>query len=477
MTQLESSSKTSEKYLIYFLFGLTIVVAALNLAHLWVQTSNPGETSVPESLFILHAQNLAEGKPLYTDFRRPPYNLTPYTPVYYFILAGVKNLFSLDVDQLFTRGRQLMIGFALILAVLIYWNSQRITANRNLSFLSALIFLGSYLLWPTACTNRADLPGVLFSIAGVLIVAHCGKRGLYLSIPLFVLAFYTKQTLVSGLAATFLYLLVNKKYREAILFFALISFSIIVIWFGLHQLTGGMSTLNIVGSNIAPMSFINVRLVTILAFQSATLVFILSFSGLKSQFWKNLPSIYFLLPLVWALFTSAKSGSSANYFLEPLAAGCLLIPEALRRNLQTMSPSRTLLATIFAILILPQINFMVHSLKGINFQHDEKARKLASDAKGIVISDNPRISLASQHPFLVEPFPYSYLEKTGEWNSAELLSIVKQGRVEFFIMTNPFEHPMTWQRVTRIPTSVLKTANEEYKLAGRLDGYYIYVHK
>ena len=203
MTQLESSSKTSEKYLIYFLFGLTIIVAALNLAHLWVQTSNPGETSVPESLFILHAQNLAEGKPLYTDFRRPPYNLTPYTPVYYFILAGVKNLFSLDVDQLFTRGRQLMIGFALILAALIYWNSQRITANRTLSLLSAFIFLGSYLLWPTACTNRADLPGVLFSIAGVLIVAHYGKRGLYLSIPLFVLAFYTKQSLVCGFSSNF----------------------------------------------------------------------------------------------------------------------------------------------------------------------------------------------------------------------------------------------------------------------------------
>jgi hypothetical protein len=211
----------------------------------------------------------------------------------------------------------------------------------------------------------------------------------------------------------------------------------------------------------------------VLALQSATLAFILSFAGLRYPFWKNLPSIYFLLSLLWALFTSAKAGSSSNYFLEPLTAGCLLIPEALRKNLVPNS----LLAAVFAILIVPQINFMVHSLKAINFQNDEKARRFANQADGFVISDNPRIALATKRPFFLEPFPYSYLEKTQAWSPGELQSLIKQGKIEFFIMTNPFEHPLTWQRVTRIPSSVLQTASQEYKLAGRVDGYYVYIHK
>jgi hypothetical protein len=477
LSQPEASTRTSKDFLIYFLLALTVVAALLNVAYLWLQTSNPGETSAPESLFILHAQNLAEGKPLYTDFRKPPYNLTPYTPVYYGILAGIKIFFSLDVEQLFTRGRQLMICFSLILAALISWHSFRTTASKTISALSALVFLGAYLLWPAACTNRADLPAVLFSIVGLLIFMHDDKRGLYLSIPFFVLAFFTKQSFVIGFAAVFLYLLIDRKFRSAVLFLILSSLIMIVTWFGLHALTNGMSTLNIVGSNIAPMSFFNVRLVAVLALQSATLAFILSFAGLRDQFWKNLASIYFLLSLLWALFTAAKAGSSSNYFLEPLAAGCLLIPEALRKNLETKARSRALLATVFAIMILPQINFMVHSLKAIHFQYDEKARRFANQANGLVISDNPRISLATKHPFFLEPFPYSYLEKTQAWNPGELQSLIKQGKIEFFIMTNPFEHPLTWQRLTRIPSSVLQTASQEYKLAGRVDGYYVYVHK
>jgi hypothetical protein len=477
LNEAAPSSNTSHNFLVYFLLTLILVCASLNLIHLWIQTSNPAETSTPESLFILHAQNITQGKPLYSDFRIPPYNLAPYTPGYYLILAGLKTLFSLDIEQLFVIGRRFVIGLMLILAVLIYWHSLKITNDKILSLMTFGLFVGCYLLWPAACTNRADLPGVLFSVMGVLVIKHAEKRGLYLCIPFFVLAFYTKQTFVSASIATFVYLLLNKNYRNAFIFSGLTALSIIGIWFLLHQLTAGMSTLNLVGSNVAPLSFLNVRLISILAIQTATLQFILSFAGLKKYFWNNLPSIYFLVSLLWAIFTAAKSGSDANYFLEPLAAGCLLIPEALQRNLQRMVPSRTLLAAAFVLLIAPQINFMFHTLQAIHFRNDESARKLAGAAEGIVISDNPRLSLVAKRPFFVEPFPYSYLEKTGNWNSAELLSLMKDGSVELFIMTNPFEQPLTWQRVTRLPQSVIETAKAEYNLAGRVDGYYVYKHK
>ena len=214
--QDEASGLNTAPKISFFLLIVVTLLAALNLTYLWLQTSNPDETSNPESLFVLHSVEVSEGKPLYTDFRKPPYNVTQYTPVHYFVLAFVKRTFDLNMQQLFVWGRRLMLLLASCIGLAIFLHGKKQTQSMIYSLTAALIFVGSYMLWPLACTNRADIPATLFSIIAIVIFAQNAKYSLYLSIPFLLLAFYTKHSFLSAPAAIGLYLLMNRQLVSAI---------------------------------------------------------------------------------------------------------------------------------------------------------------------------------------------------------------------------------------------------------------------
>lgn len=461
----------------FFLLVVAAILAALNLTYLYLQTSNPDETSNPESLFILHSVEVSEGKPLYSDFRNPPYNVTQYTPVHYFILAFLKRSFDLNMQQLFIWGRRLMLLLASVIGLAIFLHGKKQTRSIIYSLTAALVFVGSYMLWPLACTNRADIPATLFSIIAIIIFTQNTKYSLYLSIPFLLLAFYTKHSFVSAPAAIGLYLLMNRQLANAIKFSLIFAASAGLIWLLMHIATNGMSTLNLVSTNVAPMKIQNVRLVLGAFLQTAALPLVLGFSGFSSQWKKDPVAIYLVVSLMLAIFATAKVGSSMNYLLEPLAASCLLIPAALKRGLESLTISKTILTAVFVILAIPQINFLKFTLDTLHFKNDESAKKIAAQATGLVISDNPRISVSSQKPFLVDPYVYSYLESEGKWDSSELLSMIKNGSVQYLILIAPLERPMKWQGVTRLPGGVVKACSEEFRQTAMVNDYYLYVRK
>jgi hypothetical protein len=461
----------------FFLLIVAGILAALNLTYLYRQTSNPDETSNPESLFILHSIEVSEGKPLYTDFRKPPYNVTQYTPVHYFVLAFLKRSFDLNMQQLFVWGRRLMMLLASVIGFAIFLHGKKQTRSIIYSLTAALIFVGSYMLWPLACTNRADIPATLFSIVAIILFAQNAKYSLYLSIPFLLLAFYTKHSYVSAPAAIGLYFLMNRQLANAIKFSLIFAASAGLIWLLMHIATNGMSTLNLVSTNVAPMKIQNVRLVIGAFLQTAALPLILGFSGFSSDWRKDPIAIYLGVSLLLAIFTTAKVGSSMNYLLEPLAASCLLIPAALMRSLESSAISKTVLTAAFLILTIPQINFLKFTLDTMHFKNDASAKKIAAEATGLVISDNPRISLSSPKPFLLDPYVYSYLESEGKWDSSELLSIIKSGSVQYLILLAPLDRPLTWQGVSRLPRGVVKTCSQEFRQTAMVDDYYLYVRK
>ena len=475
--QDEAARLTRTPKISFFLLIVAALLAALNLTYLYLQTSNPDETSNPESLFILHSVEVSEGKPLYTDFRKPPYNVTQYTPVHYFVLAFLKRSFDLNMERLFVWGRRLMLLMASLIGLAIFLHGKKLSRNIIYSLTAALIFVGSYMLWPLACTNRADIPATLFSIIAIVIFAQKTKYSLYLSIPFLLLAFYTKHSFVSAPAAIGLYFLLNRQFVSAIKFAAIFAASAILIWILMHIATNGMSTLNLVSTNVAPMKLQNVRLVIGAFLQTAALPLILGFSGLNRN-WKNDPlTVYLFVSLFLAMFATAKVGSSMNYLLEPLAAACLLIPAALQRSLESSEISKAFLTAAFVILAIPQINFLKFTLDTLHFRNDDSAKRIAAQATGLVISDNPRISVSSPKPFLVDPYVYSYLESEGKWDSSELLSMISSGKVQYLILLAPLEHPLTWQGVTRLPYGVVKTCSAEFRQTAMVNDYYLYVRK
>jgi hypothetical protein len=140
-------------------------------------------------------------------------------------------------------------------------------------------------------------------------------------------------------------------------------------------------------------------------------------------------------------------------------------------------PGRQFLAAAFFVLLLPSINFMLHSLQTLRFPNEYFVREKVKNAQGLILTDNPRFAWLSRNALMIDPFPMSYLEKRGKWNSAELIDMLKEGKIEMVVLTLPVENALGWQGFKRIPASVLTAIQKYYQYKGTLDGYHIYMKK
>jgi uncharacterized membrane protein YozB (DUF420 family) len=456
-----------------------IPVAAANLAHVALQCGNPQDTSSPESLSVHLALKTALGGPLYSDFRVFPYIVTPYGPLLYEAMGLGARLFSLDPGALFLFGRFLLLACALGTAALLLGRSSNEATARSCAWAAPLLFLSCSILYPWACTCRPDGMAAFLAFAGFLVyIRNEDRPWRFLSIMLFLAAFLAKQSTVAAPLALILWALLNKRKQEGIRAAFLWAATLFLAFLGMHYFTDGLSTMNLFGGNAAPMEARNVRLIGGLFLQAAALPLILAVAGAAVKGWRAVESVYFLVSLAWALFTSAKLGSNVNYFIEPLAASVLLAPAALESlRAEGSRTLRALAGGLFAVLLLPSLNYRINALETLRFDHEKTIRSAVAAMQGPVLTDSPRLALLAREPMLIEPLPLSYLENTGRWSSAPLLKLMNEGLVPHVVLTAPVEQPATWQGLTRLPGSVLKTVKTRYRLQMRLGDYFLYVPK
>lgn len=464
--------------LFWLILFLPLLLVLLNLRFLWLQCWNPSDTSNPESLAVFFAERAADGEALFQDYHQPPFNLLQYTPLYHLLLGKTIRLFDLDREKIFIVGRIFTFGCTLFIGMILFLRARSEEVKFPIAASGALFFLSSYILWPWAVTNRPDMLGVLFSLAGFLIYTKfAGSSARWFGLLLFILAFFTKQYFLSAPFAVFLWLLADRKWKELILFSFFYSSSILVILIAMHFATSGLSTLNLVEPNIgAPMAFQNVRLVTLTFLQISPLPILLAAAAAVSRGWKKPETIYFVISFMYAILCTAKLGSNVNYFIEPLAAGCLLVPMGLHSLANSDHKSvRAFVAAAFLILLLPSINFMTHSLRTLHFSNERLVSQKVKETRGLILTDNPRFALISRQPFLIDPFPMSYLEKSGKWDSTRILKMLQDGQIEMIVLTLPVENALGWQGFKRIPVSILASIQRYYRYDVTLDGYFIYL--
>ena len=77
---------------------------------------------------------------------------------------------------------------------------------------------------------RVDMLAILFELAGIYVIIRFeNSRWLWLSIPLFVLAFYTKQSLVAFVAAGCLYLFIRNR-KQGLVYSGLLAGAVLAIF-------------------------------------------------------------------------------------------------------------------------------------------------------------------------------------------------------------------------------------------------------
>ena len=133
-----------------------------------------------------------------------PYMTLIYGVIYPEILKPFVLLFGPNL----IIGRIYCLIATLIIAIFIFLIARRFSKNKLICLLAALLPMlqPAYREW--IMQARCDMVAIMFSVIGVYIVVRWqSDKKIFWSIPLFLLAFFTKQTAVVGAAAACLYLL------------------------------------------------------------------------------------------------------------------------------------------------------------------------------------------------------------------------------------------------------------------------------
>jgi hypothetical protein len=103
------------------IFSLLFLLAFLNIIFLVKEITNPQDTTMPESAFAYNAFELSKGENIYKNFFEFPFNIAPYTPLYYFFLSFIIKILNLKLDDIFFIGRSFNFILLLIISSLIYF--------------------------------------------------------------------------------------------------------------------------------------------------------------------------------------------------------------------------------------------------------------------------------------------------------------------------------------------------------------------
>ena len=447
---------------------------------------NPRDTSQPEGAVVAGALRLARGEPLYLDLAKGPYITAMYGPLIYAVLGAVVKVTHSGVWGAYFAGRLLSLLAALACAGLVVHLSQRHGAARSTAWMAGGLFLASPLILPVAYSSRSDVPALALALAGVaLYVRFAGSARRYLAAAPLVAAAYTKQTALAAVAAIALTLLLERKPRAAVAFVAAVAVPCGIILALLVHSTGGLAAVNLLEvPGASPMSPVSRPLGALANFLgAAALPLILAAVALprliRGEKALRLPLVYSLTSLLFSAAASAKLGSDAYYFMEPLAATLILSSAGLTALLagegrRLGDGQAILVAGVFAILLAGSVGSTAR-MGEYRYSPNSEVIRLASSSPGEALIEDENVALKCGKPVtIMDPFAFAYLERQGRWDPGPLNRRILERRFGIIILRAPVEHPSHFQDEIYWADSTLEAIGRAYRREGTVDGYVIY---
>jgi len=436
-----------------------------------------------ESYILAETRLFTQVKNIYTDINNPPYLGAVYAPVYMGILSTMAPI----VGSSFVAGRTVSLFAALFIGFFIYRILKRETNSTYYSYVGALLFFASHYVYTWSSRYRPDFLGIFFSTCGIyLFLKYRHNRKIFLSIPLFLLAFFTKQSFLAAPGAILIYLFFND--RKMFVKFGLaimggVGCSLVLLNF----ITDGqyfLHTIKFLQTN--PIYFMH----SVPFFYKMLIIYpiILIFALLYLLHGvRRIHSVYiwwFIATITVAAYTASKEGAWINYFIELFAVICILVGMSLHKLKEDFMPSQAKqqMSLLAAVMILFQTLIIFHAphlpneiQKQYFFYHygdmpsreeiseNTKLAKLVYRIEGKVLSldgffypgKDMNIELGP------EPFLYPYLRKAGLWDQS---SFVKRIRNQDFSMI-----------ISHKKASLFNYSIEKYyQLIDRTSNFFIY---
>ncbi len=192
---------------------------------------------------------LAQGRPIYSDNTVFPYYSSNYPPVFSLLLAPLVAIYG----PALATGRLLSAAAGLATAALVGAIVNRQTANRPAALTAGLLYVGSNYVYHVTPLARVNALAALFAAAGLYCCLRSGLGWLGGAVAAFLLALFTKQTMVDAVAAGLLFLL-SRDRRSGLVASAAVGLIGLLLWLALDLASGGEFFVNVVIGNVNPFS-------------------------------------------------------------------------------------------------------------------------------------------------------------------------------------------------------------------------------
>ena len=426
------------------LYGLLLIGALLFAAVSWRMLAYPHEVVVSEGAVGLGVRSILDEAPLYENarFEREPFVVLHYTPVYYLIAAPLMAMTKAP----FAAGRAVSIVFTLGVALAALAIAMRLTGSRGAGITAALLWLSFYqvVFWGTA--QRVDAPAICFEVVGLAIaVVERGKnRTPWAALPMFVLAWATKQVMVVGLVAVTIDLIVRDRRRGlrfAAAGVACLSAGFVLLSLGTHGAFQRATFSGTVSAHADPpwVIFSNAELF----FGSPWNMLLFVLAG-GAAYWRRdlLLGLYLGLGLVFAIATDANFPR----FFPPMAAMAILVPLLLHDAASRPTIRRALLATLVffgGAHLLYEMRSLVKE-RIVNLRPDGPRLVVANElaamtpASATILAQDLGMVLSAQRtPAIADPLVMSILAGNGAWDPRILAAGIEERRYDAIVLNRP----------------------------------------
>ena len=473
-----------------FLVALSVLAAASQMNSLRLLTYRGSAISTDCMVGFIGYRSY-HGHPIYTRASQPPYTPAIYTPLTYLSLATLGHaLHPRSFQEFLVEGRILIFSAFLLIAVVAYFWARRWSAGSPTALASPLLVLADPTLFRFSAGQRPDVPALLFSLLGFSVLTLPGRErpaagrvaaaGFLMGI-----AFLFKQTFVAAPAAAGIWLLWEKRFRQAALLTLAWAAPVAVtlVWFLLHDQPIVYGIL-LMRHNVYDIPG-ELRLLAYLAVGSPVIILqvALGLVGLmelrrRAPHIAPLAGIYLALAFALDLTTMASAGAVRWYLAEATTICSLLAPLGLGawlRRLRSAPLLESQLAAALVLIGLPALS-LAGPILGLEKPLGPWDTLSAAISGRRVFSDNAYIAAQSKKPEAVDPYLLAIFQKAAGWLPAPIVAQMEKEDFDYVVLetiSGPAGRRILrkpFRGIPRYSPEILDQVERSYRLVGLCAG-------
>lgn len=475
MWKQEEKESYYEKFIVY---SIGIVKISIIIFLLWVTTLfikwcstaiyNDIQLDYSEGVVLNSAYILNKGETLYRQVNDYPFFVCLYSPNFIWL----NSLFINDSFSL-ASGRLISILSLMIILIIIFKLVYIESKNAYLSFTASLLCIYFYPIFFWTPLYRNDLFGIAFSLLGLWFIIRYKGNVQFLSILFFLIALYTKQTLIAAPIAGYFYLFLRNR-KNAILSISSTAILGCIIFLIINFLTENGFYYNILIHNKRDLQwerfFISWKQYVIYfypVFISLSMLYIIkNITNVgKSPF-----TLYLITSFTITILTGGL-GADLNFFIEAFIAISITSTLIIAKQEKELSEKKEkILILFFYILILFQCLSTTDRLYPSlptpeQIAQDKKIVEIFRSNNGEILAENMTNMLRAGKKISVELWGIHNIGK-GHWNNELFLSDLNKGKFTMIQLPEGAENDYS-EEFREILT-------KNYHIAFEFDGYHPY---